>query len=847
MGIIDMLRRIGVTVLIWICLLGPFYCGINYIEHTSSFSVKECLNTFLHAENNAITHSIEFQMANDVSKLKSFAESISLGAFNDSKKITKVVTNFLKRNGNILSIKIGNSSGSLIYTSDKYDNSDFLHDADFKAAQNGKVAFKLFDKDKKSKTIAISYFFAIDKKIAKNPNFTKRNKNIDSRSIEIKQENNDDQHNKAQKIFFQITLPWSEYHSHLSSIRQGTFPRFFYILSPNFTRHVNLDGIFIKNSQKRLAVSLGCHLAAELKEKELKENTILFKKYNIPFLINIAKINTKDNIVGPALYSAIATDSNSISVLSNELLDGVNGAFIFGFLFTLLLALIMGRKYSNVRASLSVSESISDSTPVPVLIFEMKSGKVIKTNEPSCVLFKESQESFIGKDGWGIFINDKDKKYVKNAIDSGIPIRDYELLLQTSDGSTFWSILSVSPIYIRGNLCAVIGASDISHRKEIERKMESNAKMLEKQIQDRTRDLKKQAAHLEDSNKKLEDAKKNADLANKAKSVFLRNMSNELKTPLNSIIGYSDILIEEAKERGDDVSVGDLRRIIGSANHLLAIINEILNLPDIEEGKVHFNMENFDVIEAIRDVDGVSRPLFINNDNTFVVECPEDIGAMHCDKTKLSQCLLNLLSNAAKFTERGEVKLKVRDIFENDENFIEFLIRDNGIGMDASELKNLLRNMAIDSNKPGNGIGLGLAMTKKYCELLGGKLLIDSEKGEGSNFTILLPRICKDKKEDEFIVSPIHEETPVEIFQNAGEKIDKPTVEGEKDAVSIEQEVSNKNINLDSLEKQTRTFRSKNSEIWKNGSEKNNADITDSSSSRYTSVIFDEENNETGK
>lgn len=823
-----MLRRIGVTVLIWICLLCPFYCGINYIEHTSSFSVKECLNTFLHTENNAIVHSIAFQMENDVARLKSFAESISSGAFKDQKKITKIVTNFLKHNENILSIKIGNSSGSLIYTSDKYDNSDFLHDADFKNAQNGKVVFKLFDKDKKSKTIAISYFFAIDKKITDDINTEKPN--AARQSVEAKQENGERQKHKDQKIFFQITLPWSEYHSNLSSIRQGTFPRFFYILSPNFTRHVNLDGIFIKNSQKRLAVSLGCHLAAELKEKELKENTILFKKYNIPFLINIEKINIKDDIVGPALYSAIATDSTSISVLANELLDGVNGAFIFGFLFTLLLALIMGRKYSNVRESLSISESISESTPVPVLIFEMTSGKIIRTNEPSCILFKEPQENFIGKDGWSIFINDKDKKYVKNAVDSGIPIRDYELLLQTSDGGTFWSVLSVSPIYIRGKLCAVIGASDISHRKEIERKMENNARMLEKQIQDRTRDLKEQAASLEDSNRKLETAKKNADLANKAKSVFLRNMSNELKTPLNSIIGYSDILIEEAKERGDDVSAGDLRRIIGSANHLLAIINEILNLPDIEEGKVRFNMKNFNVIDVIQDVDGVSRPLFINNDNTFIVECPDDIGAMHCDKTKLSQCLLNLLSNAAKFTERGEVTLRVRDIFENDENFIEFLVRDNGVGIDSNELKNLLTAMEIDSSKPGNGIGLGLAMTKKYCELLGGKLLIDSEKGEGSNFTILLPRICKDKKEDEFIVQPIPNETHVEIFRDADEEIEKSIIE-------VEGESS------DSVELEDPATSLKNEELWKSDQEKSDLDsaAADSSSSRYTSVVFEED------
>lgn len=770
-----MLRRILVTLLIWICLFGPFYCGVNYIEHSSSFSVRECLTTFLNTENKNVSHNIAFQIENDISKFKSFASSISKQDLSDSKKLSKIVSNFLKEEQNIFSIKIADKAGNLIYTSDKYDNSDFLADTSFKVAKSGRVAYNLFDRDKKSKTIAVSYMFAV---------------NFDS-----------------EQVFFKIVIPWKQYHSHLNSVKQGIFPRFFYILSPNFTRHINLDGMFVKASQKRLAVSLGCHLAKELTQKDLSENTILFKKYDIPFIINISKISLPSNLVGPDLYSAIATDSISISVLANELLDGINGALVLAVIVTLILAIILGHKYCVIYSNLNVAKSVKEATPVPIVIFELATGKVIQTNEPACVLFKESSDKFIGMNAWEFFINEKDEKYIRNAVNSAIPIHDYELLLQCVDGATFWSIMSVTPLHIESKLCAVIGLYDISHRKEIEKKMENNSKMLEKQVQERTKDIEAQALSLANSNKQLEAAKLEADRANEAKTVFLTSMSNELKTPLNAIIGYSEVLIDEAKQRKDDISAGDLRRIIGASNHLLSVINEILKLPDIEEGKIPVNLENFEIIDAVKDVDGVARPLFMDNDNTFIVDCPEDLGAMHCDKTKLRQCLLNLLSNSAKFTSRGEVILRVRDKFEGNINYIEFLVRDNGIGMTQEELKKLWTSIEQKSNSTGIKIGLGLSMTKKYCDLLGGKLIIDSEKQEGSNISILLPRICSvnvneaavnddmpgfsevNNFENEKGENINHSEQDVEVLNDLGEDHKTDAVEvatTEDDAIEVE-------------------------------------------------------------
>jgi signal transduction histidine kinase len=283
---------------------------------------------------------------------------------------------------------------------------------------------------------------------------------------------------------------------------------------------------------------------------------------------------------------------------------------------------------------------------------------------------------------------------------------------------------------------------DINLRKEIEKKLADNAVLLEKQIMERTADLETKAKELEESNTLLEKSRLVADEANKAKSKFLTNISNELKTPLCAIIGYSEVLEEEALDRKDTVSADDLNKIISSAKHLLALIDEILDLSKIESGKMQLFFQNFEVVNLIKEVEGVAMPLIANKDNSLFLEYPKDIGVMYSDATKIRQCLLNLLSNAAKFTEFGKITLRVAPLTKSEGDFVEFSVVDTGVGIEESRIDTIFESFQEDASKSSSA-GLGLSLTKKYVEYLSGTISVESTLGCGATFTIILPRICK--------------------------------------------------------------------------------------------------------
>jgi signal transduction histidine kinase len=256
------------------------------------------------------------------------------------------------------------------------------------------------------------------------------------------------------------------------------------------------------------------------------------------------------------------------------------------------------------------------------------------------------------------------------------------------------------------------------------------------------RELTGANAELEQRQQELKMLMQAAQTANQAKSRFLANMSHELRTPMNAIIGYSEILAEEAEDLGQKALIPDLQKINFAGKHLLTLISDLLDLSKIEAGKMELDLETFDIRNIVSDVSLTMQPQIEKNLNRLVVDIPPRIGMMRADATKMRQMLFNLLSNACKFTESGTVHLQVRRNDVQGKDWIEFSVRDSGIGMTPEQAKKIFDAFTQadpSTTRKYGGTGLGLTITRKFCHMMGGDIRVESALGKGAVFTISLP------------------------------------------------------------------------------------------------------------
>jgi PAS domain S-box-containing protein len=384
-------------------------------------------------------------------------------------------------------------------------------------------------------------------------------------------------------------------------------------------------------------------------------------------------------------------------------------------------------------------------SPVGISICTLTDGCFLDANESFLRSLGWLRHEFIGRTArdLGIWVNSEDERRLAQILQAQNSISNQEIKIRTKAGEVRDWLLSEELIDLGSTECVLIMTSDITERL-------------------RSEEFRRAALV--------------AEAANRSKSIFLANMSHELRTPLIPIISYSQTLQEEARDLGAEELIDDLKAIYTAGKRLLTLIERILDLTNIEAGDIELRLETFTILNVVEQVVATIEPIAERKENILEIRCPKDIGSMHTDKTKLQQSLVNLLRNASKFTCKGTITFAVTRSLETpaeaaskgkrlgayrgdgkaentlsllsaSQEWIVFTIKDTGIGMSPEQLARIFDPfMQADSSstKKYGGAGLGLTITKEFCEMMGGDITAFSELDKGSTFTIRLPAILND-------------------------------------------------------------------------------------------------------
>ena len=357
---------------------------------------------------------------------------------------------------------------------------------------------------------------------------------------------------------------------------------------------------------------------------------------------------------------------------------------------------------------------IAEAAPMAVLIVTFDDGIIRYANQRFSEMFEVEGSSALGMQAKTLYADPQHRERFIGALTEHGHVESMEMLFKRAGGEEFWALMASQRVQFEGRPAMITGLADISDRKRMEGELHKAIWASEQ--------------------------------ATRAKSDFVASMSHELRTPLNAIIGYSEILFEDAQSAGRESETADLRKIQDAGKHLLGLIDNILDLSKIEAGKMTLYLETFELRPMIDSVAATITPLAKKNGNALVVNCADEVGTIHSDLTKVRQTLFNLLSNACKFTQNGTITLTaLRDTNEAGD-WIEFQVRDTGIGMTPDQQAKVFEafTQADDSTtRAYGGTGLGLAITKSFCRLMGGDVTLTSEAGKGTTFVVRLPAVTR--------------------------------------------------------------------------------------------------------
>jgi PAS domain S-box-containing protein len=353
---------------------------------------------------------------------------------------------------------------------------------------------------------------------------------------------------------------------------------------------------------------------------------------------------------------------------------------------------------------------IAEAAPMALLIVTFDDGIIRYVNQRFTEMFGIEASSALGRQAKTLYADPQHRERFIGALTDHGHVEGMEMLFKRAGGEEFWVLIASQRVEFEGRPAMISGLADISDRKRMEGELHKAIWMSEQ--------------------------------ATRAKSDFVASMSHELRTPLNAIIGYSEILFEDAQSTGRESEMSDLRKIQDAGKHLLGLIDNVLDLSKIEAGKMTLYLETFELRPMIESVAATVNALARKTGNALVVNCADEVGTIHSDLTKVRQILFNLLSNACKFTQNGTITLTALRDTNGAVDTVEFQVRDTGIGMTPDQQAKVFEAFTqADSSttRTYGGTGLGLALTKSFCRLMGGDVMLTSEAGKGTTFVVRLP------------------------------------------------------------------------------------------------------------